>query len=92
MLFKPKMKPETVFTESIQLTVSMKAQVASTPCPSCQQKTLELVRTEKGSYTLLKKTGSFEVEVRCSNCNFHGISNSTGFQFMKVNSKGKARE
>jgi len=85
MLFKPKVKPETVFTESIQLTVNMKEQVAQTPCPACQQKTLELVRTEQGSK-------AFETEVRCGNCNFHGISNSTGFQFMKVNSKGKARE
>ena len=85
MLFKPKLKPETVFSESIAQTVSMKAQVAATPCPACNQKRLELLRAEQG-------TKAFETEVHCGNCNFHGISNSTGFQFLKVNSKGKARE
>ena len=85
-LFKPKfIEPEETFSKSIATTISLKAQVAQTTCPACQQKTLELVRTEQGSK-------AFETEVRCGNCNFHGISNSTGFQFMKVNSKGKARE
>jgi predicted RNA-binding Zn-ribbon protein involved in translation (DUF1610 family) len=64
--------------------MSMKGQVAHTTCPACGQKTLELVRTEQG-------TKLFETEVHCGNCNFSGISNSLGFQFNRVNSKGKAR-
>jgi hypothetical protein len=76
-------KPQQTFTKSIMLTNSMKALVSNTSCPACQQRTLNLVRTEQG-------TKAFETQVNCTNCNFNGISNSTGFQFTNINSKGKA--
>jgi predicted RNA-binding Zn-ribbon protein involved in translation (DUF1610 family) len=81
-LFK-KQKPQQAFTESIALTNSMKALVSATRCPACGQLTLGVVRAEQG-------TKAFETEVQCSNCLFTGLSNSTGFQFNQVNSKGRA--
>jgi predicted RNA-binding Zn-ribbon protein involved in translation (DUF1610 family) len=81
--FKQHQMPQQSFTHSIQLTNSMKALVSQTSCPACTQKTLQLMRSEQG-------TKAFETQVSCSNCHFTGISNSTGFQFNNVNSKGKA--
>lgn len=82
--FKKHNPPQVAFTESITLTNSMKMLVASTKCPACNQLTLELVRAEQGSK-------AYVTEVHCGNCYFTGESNSTGFLFKNVNSKGKAR-
>ena len=82
--FKKHNPPQMAFTESVALTNSMKTLVTQTKCPACNQFTLELVRAEQGSK-------AYVTEVNCSNCHFIGESNSTGFQFKNVNSKGKAR-
>ena len=87
-LFKKQLSPEQPFLDSIQITNSMKTTVSQTRCPSCDQKTLELVRTEQGKKRLKKR---FETEILCKNYHFSGISNSTGFQFLKINSKERPR-
>lgn len=82
-LFKKQTMPEQSFLNSVAAANSMKALVAKTVCPSCNQLTLGAVRVEQGAV-------GFETQVACSNCHFSGLSNSTGFQFSNVNSKGKA--
>jgi len=80
-------KHEQTFLATLSEVDHFKLLVKNQPCPACGQKgnSLQLekfVRNPKG----------WDAEVSCSNCNFHGVVNSEGFDFKEVNSKGKARE
>lgn len=77
--------PETKWHKSIASTKSLQHQVAVTPCPACGQQTLKL-----STYTKSKQ--EWGAAVTCTNCNFSGEVNSTGFTYNRVDSKGKAKE
>ena len=78
-----KRKPQTkTFTESIQQVKHLKNAVATTQCPSCNQLTLSVLKTEWG------KEG-YETEVKCGNCSFYGVSNNFGYQYKNLNFKEK---
>ena len=68
---------------SIESTKSLRLVIEATACPACQQKTLKLNKYTTG-------TEGWEADVVCGNCRFSGTVNSHGFQFSKVDSKGKA--
>ena len=80
MFNKP--KPEQSFTDSIALAKSMRALIESTMCPACKQNMLKL-----SQYTIGKEWGATFI---CDNCFFNGEVNSTGFDFRKIDSKGRA--
>ncbi len=84
-MFDRKPKPEQAFTANIASAKTMRTLIEQTLCPACNQQTLTLSR-----YTTGEK--GWEADVKCDNCNFKGTVNSTGFQFSRIDSKGKARE
>jgi len=82
-MFNKQPLPEQSFTESIKNVNTLKANIENTRCPTCTQVTLRL-----GTYT--RTPQEWGATVSCSNCDFSGEVNSTGFNFVKINSKGKA--
>jgi len=80
-----KKKPEETFIDGIHSAKSMRQVVEGNACPACKQTTLVLEQYVTGPK-------GWEATVHCSNCFFKGVVNSTGFQFSKVDSKGKARD
>jgi len=80
-----KKTPEQKFTESVNSTKSLRQLIEQTPCPACKQKTLKL-----STYTKSKQ--DWGAAVACQNCNLTGEVNSTGFSYVKVEGKGKARQ
>jgi len=76
---------EPTFTASIEEVNHFKALINNTSCVACNQKTLQLNR-------FVHAVKGWDAEVSCTNCNFNGVVNSTGFDFKQVSSKGKARE
>jgi len=59
--------------------------ISHQPCTACGQNGLKLadfIRGPKG----------WDATVICDNCNFNGVVNSTGFNFRRINSKGKAKD
>jgi transposase-like protein len=83
-MFKKKV-PEQTFVDSVAAAKSMRMVIEGNACPACKQTTLAL-----GKY-VVGPTG-WEAEVSCTNCFFSGVVNSTGFQFVKIDSRGRARE
>jgi len=84
-MFNKKRAPEDKFIESIQSTQSLRALIERTHCPACKQQTLKLAK-------YVTSTKEWGADVTCTNCNFGGEVNSTGFTFSRVDSKGKAKE
>lgn len=74
-----------VFKEDVVTISVFKAFVSKMPCVACTHETLTLQNFNKGPR-------GWEAIVECSNCNFKGVFNSTGFDVKSINSKGKARE
>jgi hypothetical protein len=77
--------PEDSFVDSVFTAKSMRMVVEGNACPACKQQTLVL-----GQY--VTGPAGWEASVHCSNCLFKGVVNNLGFQFLNVDSKGKARE
>jgi hypothetical protein len=59
--------------------------VSHQKCTACGQNGLKLEDLVRGPQ-------GWDATVSCDNCNFNGVINSTGFNFKRINSKGKARE
>lgn len=76
-------KPEQTFINSIDDTVTLRRVIEQTHCPGCGQSTLKL-----GTYTRTPK--EWGATVSCSNCSLTGEVNNTGFNFNKVDGKGRA--
>lgn len=84
-MFKKKSNPQASFLLSVAESARLRQTVETTPCPACKQQTLTLGKYENGAK-------GWEAEVSCSNCFFKGVVNSFGFQFSKIDSRGRARE
>jgi hypothetical protein len=80
-----KPKPEQSFVDNVLATRSMRIVIEGNRCPACTQQTLKLT-------TYITGPKGWEATVACENCNFTGVANQMGFDFKRVNSKGKARE
>lgn len=75
---------QDTFLATLDELNAFKKLVAQQKCPACEGNGLrleEFVRTPDG----------WDAEVSHSNCDFHGIINSSGFDFKQIHSKGKAR-
>lgn len=70
---------------ALELTEQVKAQVKNNSCPACSQQKLKLQAYVVGPQ-------GWEITMSCDNCNFRGVVNHEGFEFIRVDSKGKAVE
>jgi len=80
--FKRRKHEETLLS-TLEEAKQFKELINKQRCTACGQNGLVLdsfVRNPKG----------WDAEVSCGNCNFHAVINSEGFDFKRINSKGKA--
>jgi len=80
-------KHEPTFLATLSEVESFKALIKKQPCPACGQSGKSLLLDK-----FVRNPKGWDAEVSCSNCTFHGIINSEGFDFKQISSKGKARE
>jgi hypothetical protein len=71
------------FKPTVDEILRFKEDVADIACPACEQKKLEVPSYVQGPT-------DWEAAIECQNCDFAGVVNKLGFNFTKVNSKGKA--
>ena len=76
---------EPTFLDTLAEANHFKELVSKQPCVSCGQNGLQLEK-------FVRNPQGWDAEVSCTNCNFRGVVNSEGFDFKRINSKGKARE
>lgn len=80
-LFRPR-NEKVRFDGAAKAINAFKNHVQGIACPACTQKTLKVDKLEVSKL--------WTADVCCTNCDFKGTVNSTGFSFTGVSSKGKA--
>jgi len=78
-------KHEPTFLATLDELNQFKELVGRQNCPTCGQNGLKLK-------SFVRNPLGWSADVDCSNCNFSGVVNSEGFDFVGVDSKGKARD
>lgn len=73
------------FVKTVNEVNALKELVEQTKCVACGQQSLQLVQFGRNP-------NGWEAYVACSNCNVEGMINADGFNFVRVNSQGKAVE
>ena len=76
---------KATFLATLDQVDDFKALVNHEPCPTCGKNGLLLK-------SFVRNPVGWSAEVSCDNCNFEGIVNSEGFDFVGLASKGKARD
>jgi hypothetical protein len=75
-------KTKPSFDKTVAEINRFKEHVQLLACPACTQKTLKVDKLEVSKL--------WTADISCTNCDFKGAVNTSGFSFIGVSSKGKA--